>query len=98
MEARPVSREGCGPQLGGSETMSNGARLEAQRVGRNARVSSGGRLRVGSPAVHRYGWVGREIQGPRSNWLGNVDDRRASAKTEEQRRSSDLGRYADEKT
>lgn len=39
-------------------------------MGRNARVSCGGRLRIGSPVVHRYGWIGREIQGPRSNWLG----------------------------
>lgn len=39
-------------------------------MGRSAGVSCGGRLRVGSPVVHRYGWIGREIQGPRSNWLG----------------------------
>lgn len=67
-------------------------------MGRNARVSCGGRLRVGSPVVHRYGWIGREIQGPRLQLARNVNDRRVDAKAEEQRRSSNLGRYADETT
>lgn len=83
---------------GASETISNGARQKTQRVGRNARVSCGGRLRVGSPVVHRYGWIGREIQGPRFQLARNVNDRRVDAKAEEQRRSSNLGRYADETT
>lgn len=67
-------------------------------MGRNARMSCGGRLRVGSSLVSRYGWIGREIQGPRSNWLGMSMTRRAGAKAEEQTRSSNLGRYADGKT
>lgn len=73
-------------------------RRPRERVGRNARVSCGGRLRVGSPVVHRYGWIGREIQMTKIQLARNVNDRRAGAKAEEQRRSSNLGRYADGRT
>jgi hypothetical protein len=83
--------------MGAGDTMSSEARQKTQRAGRNARVGCGGRL-SGSPVVHRYGWIGREIQRAKIQLARNVDDRRAGAKAEAQRRLSNLGRYADEKT
>jgi hypothetical protein len=48
--------------------------------------------------AHRYGWIGREILRAKIQLARNVDDRRVGAKAEAQRRSSNLGHYADEKS
>lgn len=55
---------------GASETISNGARQETQRVGRNARVSCGGRLRVGAPWCTDTVGLGARSKDQDSNWLG----------------------------